>query len=280
MCDNIPSALGIMLESMFSENKLTSWNINGKGNMTYVTLRFDMRSPSLDTNTTTKYKKATPSALLCDKRRAATMRSKKGSNAILEQQDSLINGEENMKNKTENTAHNSIADDSIECGQDQGVDIVPDDDDDQKSSATSVDSSPESVDGDKVTGSNVSVASSGVWGLCNECGGDLIDDEHKYWYRCTTCEEYDTCVSCFNSGLHSQHYEQVTKFQEPERPDEGYCNACGQQFDPHRSYFDIFQCEECEDYALCFRCKYGGKHKHHRKHFIQRSLCGYLDSLK
>ena len=70
------------------------------------------------------------------------------------------------------------------------------------------------------------------------------------------------------------------KFKEPERPEDGYCNACGQQFDPSRPYFEVFQCKTCEDYALCFSCKYGRKHRHHKDQLIQVPLRCYLDSLK
>ena len=63
----------------------------------------------------------------------------------------------------------------------------------------------------------------------NECG-ESLKKEFAYWCKCTACNYFDICVSCYKDGIHKQHANQFSWFDEPLQPEEGSCEACGLKF--------------------------------------------------
>ena len=84
------------------------------------------------------------------------------------------------------------------------------------------------------------------------------------WYRCTECDDYDICSSCYKQGHHAKHRSQIHEFIEPDNLSNGYCDSCGFMFRPQSLSFFVNQCTVCEDYALCKKCMHEGMHQHHR----------------
>ena len=95
---------------------------------------------------------------------------------------------------------------------------------------------------------------------CNECDGCVGPHE---WMKCTVCEDYDMCNDYSHKGTHRHHNGYLQKFIVPHNPESGYCNSCGMQFHPERKSFEVYNCAECEDYALCLECRSLGRRYHH-----------------
>ena len=92
--------------------------------------------------------------------------------------------------------------------------------------------------------------------------------------KCAVCSDYDICSECHEKGCHKHHNGEIKEFNELSRPANGYCNACGRQFYPEKTWFQVYHSKECKDYALYFKYRRTWKHYHHIDHLLNVPLEG------
>ena len=112
---------------------------------------------------------------------------------------------------------------------------------------------------------------------CSGCDESVGKQE---WVKCTVCSDYDICEECFETGVHKHHRGYLQTFMAPPNPADGYCNSCGLQFHPEKTWFNVYHCAECEDYALCLKCRGLGRHYHHIQYMSKIKLGEYLAIVK
>ena len=261
--NGLPFILEKTLAQLIDDDQLQSWNIHGKDKFTVVTLRFNMDG-TLDNDMDVKYKKAKPSQLKRDQKRASQYKTKSPETfEACSSSKSCENNDSKDVNKLGNTE--VLNDNNIDlgaCGGDlQQAEAKVDDD--------QYDSSGES----QASADNNSSPEQDII-KCDECGEDIGT---KTWFKCSLCDDYDICRECRTSGTHKRHNNMIEEFFPPTHPANGYCHACGLQFYPERTWFEVIHCKECEDYALCFKCNRLGRHFTHREHMEKITLGQYLE---
>ena len=116
---------------------------------------------------------------------------------------------------------------------------------------------------------------------CNGCDIMMSGSAGTVWYRCTDCIDIDICQNCHMKDFHSHHKRHISRFTCPaaEQMDDGYCDACGVLFDWNKYNVRIgYQCNLCEDYCLCARCKSKLMHINHSKYLkpilnMEKEIC-------
>ena len=300
-----PSYLPRMLESTLKtfamEYGVTSWKIcGGSLDNATVVIRYGKTSPDQQTQVT--YRKKTPSAQLRDRSRLEQYCSQKGN-------DPSDVGQFNMDNLIEfkpgadmhgqplpplptlpssdeisnsGSMHNSTFVDNSLGLNDSGMldttttcvkDLSQKIDRDREQRCTT----PGETSKDTIVDTLSSEEDLG--GICDDCGDHLLLTAN-IWYKCTACAEHDTCDTCFERGAHKHHATQMQMFREPENPENGYCNACGEQFHPDDVHSKLYHCESCEDYALCKPCNKKQLHAHHKQYINEITSQCYLSIIK
>ena len=97
----MPKGLENMIKTLFEDNSLQSWSINGKGNQTQLIIRFDMAGHKPHaSNINYKFKRAKPSQLARDKQRAEDNQNKQLKSTLDECKDMNLDtiSQENMDN--------------------------------------------------------------------------------------------------------------------------------------------------------------------------------------
>ena len=285
--DNLPNNLKSMLGSLMEENQLQSWNIFGKNNLTQVTIRFTMATP-YEHSVDTKYKKASHSQIERDRKRAEERKQSMISDVSHHTTMDMIRSSE----KNRDIAHDllpkiSSATHEEEAGHGQispatvnNIEHMHDMEPQGSGSGSDISSQVSSCGPDiDHTSENVNNNKHGkhvIIGVCNECE-DSLRRGYRSFYKCTQCIDYDICVQCFTKGGHKQHRDQISLFDEPMDTEDGYCDGCGLQFRPG---FEVYHCTSCDDYALCFKCKFAGYHRNHMQHFRKIPINKYLSIIK
>ena len=227
--------------------------------------------------TEVKYKKASPAQIKRDKERAIDRQKNNIHSSPCDKSTSLDG--KNSKSVDQNKSNNNTE----ESGDIDTVNSSAEEESQQGSSDNIYESeiSGNATGGESGTsgqgGANDSGDQAGI--KCNECG-ECANGNNETWFKCTSCEDYDICKPCREKGCHKYHNGQIQEFSEPAFPANGFCNACGLQFNPKRTWFEVYNCTVCEDYALCFKCKRLCLHSQHRHHLSRIPLDQYLKIIK
>ena len=90
----------------------------------------------------------------------------------------------------------------------------------------------------------------------------------------------DLCDNCIEKDFHTQHKRFIHKFyMHPGIASPTvYCDSCGYVF-PENPLTYVWQCETCQDYCLCKKCKNESMHDVHRKQFRVMMLEKYKKSV-
>ena len=263
--NGLPLTLEKTLAQLIEDNELKSWNIFGKESFTQVIIRFNMDS-SADLNSDIKYKKATPSQQMRDRNRVHRLRKNK-EEQMDNYNDTKSNSDSPISPKSI-VAESCISNHSDNIGQAIGSEL--------DSSKVDIDPCVGSGQDSDIDsgGQNVNnLGDSTVEIKCNECDGCVGPYE---WMKCTVCEDYDLCNDCSIKGTHRHHKGHLQKFIAPTNPERGYCNFCGMQFHPERNWFGVYYCAECEDYAICLKCRGFGEHYQNIPYMNRIQLGEYL----
>ena len=129
---------------------------------------------------------------------------------------------------------------------------------------------------DSVNSENSSCANVAVDIHGNICLGSCSSNGNK-WYRCTVCDDFDMCNSCYKNRQHLNHYKHIHEFQYPSDCSGGYCDSCGFKFRPHSPSFHVYQCLSCQDYAMCKKCH---QEKMHVEHLFNMKSVSASDHLQ
>ena len=268
----LPFILEKTLGQMIDDELLQSWTIHGKDNFTVVTIRFNMEATE-DNTKDIRYKKAKPSQIKRDRERAERRTLEGSNNAHVE---SLENVDKKPSNSLNHIQENNTAGPNQGTDQSSGENGLTQAGGSNTSVLTSSGSeaavTSNTSDGESTIDEDVGQVDI----KCNECG-ECVNGENKCWFKCTMCNDYDICKECRDKGCHKYHNGQIQEFNEPANPANGYCNSCGLQFYPQRrTWFEVYNCSACEDYALCFKCKRIGRHHHHSARLSKITLGEYL----
>ncbi len=109
----------------------------------------------------------------------------------------------------------------------------------------------------------------------SNCEGCNISKDHTYpksfVRRCNhTYHEgkyFHICNVCFHKGFHAVHKDQIKVYQFPTGPGSHlHCDACGTVSKDTSSEF--LYCSLCPDYVLCRQCVDTSVHKYHKNHMV------------
>ena len=273
--DSLPYILENTMMTLLEQEVLQSWNINGKENQTVVTLRFSKQG-MVDNVMDIKYKRVAPSQMKRDRERHENFKNKTKSDF-----DCQINKdfEDNLKKSVKQNQSLNIdtvdtvaeAEPKIQgaCGGSMTTDhnnINPPIETDDKEGRN--------IDSQHVNSSeHISLLTNAESIQCCECNKII---EIQSWYKCTVCSNYNICSICKENNIHSKHSSRISIFTKPRYPKAGFCHSCGLQFYPENDrWFQLYNCSECSDYALCFKCNGLGKHSHHSQYINKITLDEY-----
>ncbi len=101
---------------------------------------------------------------------------------------------------------------------------------------------------------------------CDGCRSYLSCKAGTKWGTCTDCEDVDLCISCYQSGKHNEHSEQLHQFTAPDGlcivgSSQIFCDSCGYVFHAQQSKF--YDCLNCDNFTLCHLCHSKGMHRKH-----------------
>ena len=100
----------------------------------------------------------------------------------------------------------------------------------------------------------------GIGFECMTCHGPIKEVK---WCKCTLCYDFNICLQCMETNKHFKHKKYLHLFIDYDPSGNvPYCDSCGTLF-TQESNGHVFQCESCEDYALCEQCKMEGMHRQH-----------------
>ena len=119
--------------------------------------------------------------------------------------------------------------------------------------------------------------------MCGTCHTPITVKYGDTFFKCSDCVDMFICRNCHFRHKHDIHRDGVQTYHWLPDPDELPCDGCGMPFVigiKKREQCTVWQCSECEDYALCGPCiEYGGLHKRHIDKFEEKRLTEYKDSL-
>lgn len=109
---------------------------------------------------------------------------------------------------------------------------------------------------------------------CDGCSDTIIGTR----YRCSTCFDFDLCLSCEKKGIHKEHsLIKVTKRRELTKDSQvnnfKWCSACNDPIIGTK-----FKCTTCIDHHLCEHCERKGSQKQHS--FMKMPGAGEKDTSK
>lgn len=293
----LPLVLEITLDTLLTNNALSSWQIKGGPKFSQVTIRFSAMAAA-PSNTEVQYRRAPPSRIARDRQRAFA----RSDTTVQYQQEEHIdrdsnNGEEESTQMPANireqaniaTMDNSsppvlaacqpsaAADDNMN-GQsgmtERGVTVSLNNID---MSGDSVKSEYADIQETSITNDGDSDSSEGGTFSCDGCGGMMSGDSGMVWYRCTECDDVDICTDCFLRNVHGHHKRHIHKFVCPVDWNSCYCDSCGVVLNVDAV---LFSCRLCEDYCLCGSCKKQRMHIKHNKHLTLDSVTQYDVDIK
>ncbi len=100
---------------------------------------------------------------------------------------------------------------------------------------------------------------------CNICDKVLLSS----WRRCTACNIFNICDTCYIRNEHSHHETQIHSFKQPN--DLGnHCDSCGYEFVTRNAKY--YRCNSCQDYVLCVKCKTEKMHERHSHQFEDKTM--------
>ena len=274
--DKLPYVLKTLLDTLITENGLVSWQIYGKDQWTQVSLRFGITDIASEA-TNIKYKKVSPSQQKRDLQRAQENRTIK---VYKEEQEivSVADQSHDEAAKFENapTLHDQHVGSTI---QDNTSTTSPASHSKLAEALNHIDlATSQGVLDCKPEEGSVS-SEEDLGGICDDCGDHLLLTAN-IWYKCTLCPDHDTCDTWYERDAHKHHSSQMQMFKEPDNPQDGYCNACGAQFCPQDPQSKVFNCQQCEDYAMCPNCFKRNLHLHHKQYLKQIDIQSYLSIIK
>ena len=103
--------------------------------------------------------------------------------------------------------------------------------------------------------------------ICDVCERLLSVEAGSTWYKCTACDDYDLCRSCWNTQAHLEHRNQIHKFEyhgckEDKSKDCCSCGVPASVIAEMENY--VFCCTVCHHFVLCQGCRQDGMHRKHR----------------
>lgn len=297
--DSLPKPLETMMVHLLETFQLTSWNITGGKYFTQVNVRFGVETMADHTVKQLRYKKVSDSKIKRDADRRRDWNNRFGTASkhpdtmeVPQALDGLQAGAINKDSASANIAtHESctVLDASQNCQQANLMVLDSQQGQSDTAVANIIQSSTEYTDieiGLVCKQKTVSEANNSELGEVidqhddtlntSEDSSDSLQTVHyscdicskviavdNKWHRCTECDDYDICNSCYKRGHHAKHRSQIHEFNEPDNLYNGYCDSCGYVFRPQSPSFFVHQCTICEDYALCKKCMHEGMHQKH-----------------
>ena len=305
--DRIPFILENSLDLLFKQNPLSSWQIRSGDQYTQVTMRFS-NTAILSTEEEVVYRKAPPSQLARDRKRAAN-RFQNSANQINdsdndhfdEENISVVTGQLENRSQTlpSNMDNSGLA--VLDQPVSQGVNTASISQPNQLTEASAVHPVSEVRVGDNAKSGNGDNRMSSVIEhyeimsrqsdhseededddgviTCDGCGGMMTDKMGSTWYRCNECDEGDFCLECYTKDVHGHHKRQLSKFECPLNLDLPHCSACGHYIPMDGTDAFLYKCKMCEDYCLCRKCKNRFLHTRHSKHLKLCSTSQFMSEI-
>ena len=100
---------------------------------------------------------------------------------------------------------------------------------------------------------------------CNICDKVLLSS----WRRCTACNIFNICDTCYIRNEHSHHQTQIHHFKQPNDL-ANHCDSCGYEFVTRNAKY--YRCNSCQDYVLCVKCKTEKMHERHSYQFEDKTM--------
>ncbi len=81
---------------------------------------------------------------------------------------------------------------------------------------------------------------------CNACQSYLSSKAGTKWWTCTDCDDFDLCISCYQSDKHNEHSDQLHQFTAPDGfsivgNSQIFCDSCEYVFHAEQSKFYDFE---------------------------------------
>ena len=86
---------------------------------------------------------------------------------------------------------------------------------------------------------------------------------NKQMFRCSDCIDKFICSDCRDDSDNLCHPDQICGYLWLIDPRDVMCDCCGDHFGSTEDESFVWQCTKCEDFALCFFCKYQNRHRRH-----------------
>ena len=311
----LPVALETTLNALSSDHDLSSWQIRGGLEFTQVTLRFSTGlkgTPQMDIQ---QYRRMSESQITRNRDRAATWRDNQGvlssGNNGTKYLDTLTvpnitKNQTTLGNQQVPTEQYSMGTESqtatISIANPQ---VVATCEDIETINSLTKDSTPQvqvvednKVNGDINNSDTNSIASSGSISdrhselidtsteevaTCGTCNTPIKAKYGDEFFKCSDCEDMFICRDCHFNHQHEKHRMQIHTYHWVPDPEDIPCDGCGIPFVTgvlKGKQCTVWQCRECQDYALCSSCiEYGGLHIKHEDSFEEKTLEQFKDSL-